>query len=406
MNNRKKELRGWIKSLAMKSAAPLSKVRPMSSGEVSAESLRDYQRLIASLAEQVSRSFDGHEIITSIVKHPDANAWAFRDAFGDDRTSVVLVTNKLIGRMQSVSTGTSAAAYQCLNSPQCPEEFKKMWGDIPKDKPHADAYGRLMAHVAMILLLNHEFAHIVIGHKFGGATCAEAGCDENHAAMDGQCCEAASPGVYWWYMAKSSNNYRSQSLEMDADSHAVLWTKVYLDRFNNNAPSLSEIGPEDKLVMTAMMGDVYTKRFVLLVASWALFLVLGGGQLDVSKFAEGTHPQVGMRLSLMTYAEQLLEAKRSGDATMVFGAAGFGALVGSNSLVGRPSVHQIYDYVGFKPALENWKSVIDHVGDLAKVRREQERQLKNRWITGALYKKVNWWGDANEGDQEAVAEGG
>lgn len=396
MGSRKSELRGWIEKLAEKRDGPLKRVRPMSSGQVASETKRDYQKLVASLAEQVSHSLDGHEIITSVVEHPDSNAWAFRNAFGDDLTSVVLVTNELIDRMQSISTGSSAAALRCLNSPKCPTEFLNIWSSLPKDKPHAVAFGRLMAHVTMVLLLNHEFAHIVIGHKFGGATHADWGDDSDHVDQDDGCCAGSSLGILFWYLARSPGNYKSQSLELDADYHAILWTKDYLDRFNINSPSLNDIGPEDKLVTATLMGEGYSKRFVLIAASWALFLVLGGEQLDPKKFSDGTHPQVGIRLSLMAHAECQLEEQRNKCAPTMHGAAAFGALIGSFSLVGQPTVPQIFDLLGFQSALQNWKSVVEHAEILAKVRLEQERTLKGRRIKSGLPKAI-WWAEAAEG---------
>lgn len=388
MTDYRADFRAWLQRL------PKEYGKPLTTGQVAGGGCRDYQELIDSIAKRTSRSLGAHKVETAITESAMANAWAFRDA-RPGNVHGIIVTTGLIERMQGICWGARDASLRCLRSTDCPVDFRDLWGALPRDDLYASAFARLLAHAAIVLLMHHELAHIVIGHGIRPAAESVAGTDgKSDSAVD----EAASLHLLQslpatdlgWMMAKASSAYRSQSKEVDADYHALVWTDLYLRSLDKGSVNLDAVSPEDRLMVESLLSKDESIRFVLICASWALFLALGGKLFDDREIAQGTHPQVGVRLAMLSHVEHQVALARDPNAKMLVGAAGFAGLIGSHIFQGDPGPHEVWEIVGFKGALDNWAAVIGHVRLLGDVRRAMQSELAPLRLKTHL-PEVDWW---------------
>lgn len=258
MQSYRRNLHTWI------SALPTPKLDievgpPLRSGRASAEGQRDFQQLAQSIADQISRSTKGHQILTAITSLPSANAVAFRGGMAPD-VHVVIATDSLIRRMQEISAGCLEATLTQLADPSNASVLKKIWGELPVDRSHAQGFAQLLTHVAFVLVMNHEFAHVVIGHGFVKRA---SWIDEARELMDFTSINfAAAPSLR--IDNQHSPMLQGQSMELDADLHALAWTNDYLCRFDRESESIKALGAAVENVCDKVLSDQTGRRFVLL----------------------------------------------------------------------------------------------------------------------------------------------
>ena len=360
---------------------------PVDPEGVTALDLADYRDLLQSVADRAARGLKGNQILTVVTNKRESGAWAFRDGMSRG-VHVIVVTQRMIERIQQLAQAVHNATLQLLHHQETPPDFIALWGGLPRDSAHAVGFAQFLAHVAYVLLVNHELAHIVIGHGYyAGATGEAAPIDEEEELGATSDVLAAVQG----HMA--GNKLRSQAFETDADMHALLWTDDYLLSFNPDSPFLDTLDGATKAVHLELAQREDARRFVLIAASWVMFCALGGTLPTPEALSIGTHPPLGMRLMSMLHNESSIASDRSkSDVSPLFNAASFGALVFTHAFKPRPTMQEALDGLGVSEAMSQWAALMAHHERLIVERKRFETLLRPLRLLGM--REVNWWSPA------------
>lgn len=382
MSEANADLDAWITQWEIKVGTPIDPEG------VAALDLADYRALLQSVADRAARGLEGNQIRTVITKKGESGAWAFRDGMSRG-VHVIVVTQGMIERIQRLARAVHNATLQLLHHQETPLDFIALWGPLPRDSAHALGFAQFLAHVAFVLLVNHELAHIVIGHGYyAGATGEAAPIDE------GEELAATSDVLAAVQDRVPGNKLRSQAFETDADMHALLWTDDYLLSFNPDSPFLDTIDEATKAVHLELAQREDARRFVLIAASWVMFGALRGSLTTPKALSVGsTHPPLGMRLMTMLHNESAIASDRSkSDVPPLFNAASFGALVFTHAFKPRPTMQEALDELGVSHARSQWDALMAHHDRLIAERKRFERLLRPLRLLGM--REVNWWSPA------------
>lgn len=352
-----------------------------------APDLSDYSALLQSLADRATGALQGSQIFTLVTDMRQSGAWAIRD--GVPRGGhFIAVTQGMIGRIQQLAQAAHNATLQVLHSRQPPPDFIALWGPLPRDSAHAVGFAQFLAHVAFVLLVHHELAHIVIGHAYySGATGENEPIDEaKELGATGDLLAALQGRI-------PDKMLRSQAFEVDADMHALLWTDDYLLSFNPASPFLDALDAATKTVHLELAQREDARRFVLVAASWIMFCALGGALPTSEALSTGSHPPLGMRLISMLHSESAIASDRSkSEVPPLHNAASFGALVFTHAFKPRPSIKEVLDRLGVSEAMRQWPALVAHHERLIKERSRFEVQLRRIRLPGM--REVSWWSPA------------
>lgn len=361
--------------------------KPIEPAKVAELDLADYVALLQSVADRTARALEGNQILTVVTDKEQSNAWAFRDGISSG-VHIVVVYRGMIQRIQQLAKAVHNATLQLLHHRETPPDFIALWGPLPRDSAHAVGFAQFLAHVAFVLLVNHELAHIVIGHGYcAGATGESAPIDEGEELGATSDVLAAVQGRV------TGNALRSQAFETDADMHALLWTDDYLLSFNPDSPFLDTLDGATKDVHLELAQREDARRFVLIAASWVMFCALGGALPTDEALSIGTHPPLGMRLMSMLHNESSIASDRSkSDVPLLHNAASFGALVFTHAFKPRPTMKEVLGVLGVSEAMNQWAALMAHHERLIVERKRFENLLRPLRLQGM--REVNWWSPA------------
>lgn len=362
---------------------------PVNPDEVAAQDLADYCALLQSVADRAARSLEGDQILTVVTTRTQSGAWAFRDGISPG-VHVIVVTRGMIARIQQLAQAAHNATLDLLHNQDTPAAFTALWGPLPRDSAHAVGFAQFLAHVAFVLLVNHELAHIVIGHTYYAGAVGECEpIDEGEELGATNDLLAAVQGRV------PEKKRRSQAFETDADMHALLWTDDYLLSFNPNSQFLDALDEVTKAVHLEMAQREDARRFVLISASWVMFCALGGTLPTPEALSLGSHPPLGMRLMSMLHNESAIASDRTQSyVTPLFNASSFGAFVFTHAFKPRPTIEEALDRLGVSEAMNKWDALMAHHDRLIVERKRFETLLRPLRLPGM--REINWWSPAPE----------
>lgn len=355
---------------------------PVDPAEVVTRDLADYCALLQSVADRAARALPGNRIFTVVTSKKQSGAWAFRDGLSPGR-HVIVVTRGMVERIQQLAQAAHNATLDLLYGRKLPPDFTALWGPLPRDSVHAVGFAQFLAHVAFVLLINHELAHIVVGHAYyAGAT--DEPIDEGEelsAAGDFPAAvQARNPEV----------RLRSQAFETDADMHALLWTDEYLLSFNPDSQLLDALDEATKAVHLELGQREDARRFVLITASWMMFCALGGTLPTPEALSMGSHPPLGVRLMSILHHESAISSTRSkSDVRPHYNASSFGALVFTHAFKPRPTIQEALDGLGVSQTMREWDALMAHHEQLIVERKRFEPLLRPLRLRGM--REINWW---------------
>jgi len=241
----------------------------------------------------------------NINKHPFAfytlddvrrNAFAVVPA----RCSVVLLTTGVIERLRAIGgqVPTNVAAIFHTQSGQG-SRLAKMWGQTPQTEEYFKAFAGLLTHAALSFLIHHELAHLVLGHEVQWRKQMVAG----KAASDedsGSLCFGEEQYLSGTGAQEEGRNDGNQALELDADIHALFYTRDHLNEMRAGLALARLRGPLEPFdaLFHSILEQELGMRYVLAAASAIalLSLVRGDKEDRPPSLGSPSHPQVSVRI--------------------------------------------------------------------------------------------------------------
>lgn len=244
----------------------------------------------------LSRNSSKHPFAFYTLEDDRRNAFAVVPA----RCSVVLVTTGLIQRLIDVGSEVPAnmALLFQIESGQA-SRLAKVWGDLPRTDQYFQAFGSLLMNAAFSFLVHHELAHLILGHEAQWKKQMVAG----RAASDeesGLFCFGEEQYLSGAAKREAGKNDGNQALELDADTHALVYTRDHLNELRIKlilASLRSQLEPVDALFRSILEQEL-GMRYVLAAASAIalLSLVRGDREDQPPSLGSSSHPQVSVRI--------------------------------------------------------------------------------------------------------------
>lgn len=238
------------------------------------------------LAERARKSFKRDNLSLMSVQLTRGsgrrNALAYARPNGQRDRYRVLVTGELLDQIRTLAgQAPKVAEMICAHAAEA-EDFRVLWGDLPTDEAHFEAFGELLGTAALTVLMNHELAHIAFQHE---------------VVLAG----SQGPG-----------ELQSQALELDADMHALDWTRIYLEEFAEKVASGQyNFSPQVVGVCRNFVEAEAGRRFLLVASAWLMFLSFSPSGLDLRTMDKGTHPRLPIRLCTLLHAEAMIAKRRN-----------------------------------------------------------------------------------------------
>jgi len=318
----------------------------------------------------------------------------------------LIVLNKgFITELQSI-TGQAAYMAEHILRTEASDALGEIWVGLPVTEKGLESFGALLAHVAIAVVTHHEIAHISLGHlQFHQK--APAGTSESDHAR--RIDEAAAAGAV--LQARPDAKYGIiQALEMDADVHALQWTRSYLeDMSTRHQSSPVSDDPVTNAVWSTVLTSHLGRRFLLVGGFSLLFLLLNARDFKISSLQRRTHPPSAVRLASLVEVEANLSGPptssqavpRMADAVRMALGSWASHVLSANAESGTASesdtaitpvwtLERAMEASGLATALQDWGSVKGHIRRLAAYRREVEEQLRAESLLPAAY-GVDWY---------------
>lgn len=316
----------------------LDKGKVVSQAELLAAGESSFLELIESIARKATDGFSNHRVRLTraciVDQGSEVNAYAYVNFGQGNNRHLVLVTRELLTRIRALGWQSQFVVLAINELMASEDEFRTIWGVMPNDAAHSEAFAEMLVHVVLAILIHHEMAHIAFQH----VVCLGKNIP-NTAAMD----EQAAALVDSLGTPSASGNLREQALEIDADMHAIEWTQVYLvEQANRLAqmPISHEIATNS--VWDAFVGTVAGRRFIIVASTWALLMMFNPRSFKFGDAISSSHPPPTFRMLALLHAERTFAHRRNPHlrATVQTGAALF-ALMAYSGLKGAEKIlHQ------------------------------------------------------------------
>jgi hypothetical protein len=173
--------------------------------------------------------------------------------------------------------------------------LRELWDVLPEDDVHFHHFGGLLAHIAFSFIVHHELAHAGLGHQ--GIVRPSCVIPDDTYGEWGHIAELPiAPASY----SPKDNYVRSQSLETDADVHALFYTRRLIadEAKMLDQAHMSDVG---RAVFTTLLRDTRSQQLMVFIGV-AIGLLLLRPDLESGKFKADnikTHPPLPSRLLLM-----------------------------------------------------------------------------------------------------------
>lgn len=331
--------------------------------------------LMRGLAERARKSFKRDNLSLMQVQLTRGsgrrNAFAYARPNGQRDRYLVQVTGELLDQIRTLSGQVPKVAEMiCAHAAEA-EDFRVLWGDLPMDDAHFEAFGELLATAALAVLMNHELAHIAFQH---------------------QVVLAASQGP---------DSLQNQAIELDADVHALDWTRIYLEEFAAKIASGAYDGsPEVAAVCRNFVEAEAGRRFLLVASAWLMLLSFSPSGLDVKTMDKGTHPRLPIRMCTLLHAEAMIATRRRMGqeqarqvSASVFALLAYTGVAGAESILKelsqgtvagarRESLHQAARDWGIYQTLGQQEAVQGYLQQLVQERAAMDQMINAEKVCG------------------------
>ncbi|BEV17790.1 hypothetical protein HBDW_45780 [Herbaspirillum sp. DW155] len=292
--------------------APVPIFADMSKPEL--EGQKEFLRLGTSICNWFSRSLQDKyrlPIEFLVLERPQPNAWAVWPGtyYG------VLLTTSLIENMQSVCGQVIRFLKSAENSS---EKFflKTAWDALPHNEESYESYGGLLAHIAFTFIVNHELAHVGLGHERAFALKRE----NEQVSADMFVSEECIGEIYDVAAAVGDSKLKNweyfQALEVDADINGLVNTRFlvfYLkSQFENKG--LQEAGSMGPVWNAVLTNDYARELAISIGVAIGLFCLRPRIEKAKSGLLEGrTHPPLPTRLMLLQHMNNRFSGPSTSD---------------------------------------------------------------------------------------------
>ncbi|WP_447905142.1 hypothetical protein [Stenotrophomonas sepilia] len=318
---------------------------------------------------------------------------------------MIVINKGFITELQYV-TGQAAYMAEHILRSEASDVLGEIWADLPVTEKALEPFAALLAHVAMAVVTHHEIAHISLGHMQFHQK-APAGTSETGQAW--RIDEAAAAGAA--LLARPDARYGIiQALEMDADVHALQWTRSYLEDMSaRHLKSPASDDPVTNAVWSTVLTSHLGRRFLLVGGFSLLFLLLNARDFKISSLQRRTHPPSAIRLASLVEVEANLSGRpasslavpRMADAVRMALGSWASRMRSTNAESGTNpeseaastpawTLERAMEASGLATALQDWGSVRGHLGRLAAYRREVDEKLRAKRLLPAAY-DVDWY---------------
>jgi hypothetical protein len=149
-------------------------------------------------------------------------------------------------------------------------------------------------------------AHIALNHKSARVGKNAASAIDEHSVIQGE-----------W---KDSSDLRDHALELDADVHAIEWTREHFE-FTWAHQSKSSLEAAARAVQNSFLATSNGIRFLVVVGAWIALLTLDAKVFKPKRLTSGTHPLAAVRMAVLLHLENELNTRRTQSASDVQAAA-------------------------------------------------------------------------------------
>jgi hypothetical protein len=276
-----------------------------------------------------------------------------------------------------------------------------VWAGLPVTEDDLEPFGALLAHVVMALVTHHELAHISLGHlQFHQK--APAGTSEYGQAWRTGEAAVASAAL----QDRPNARYGiSQAPEMDADVHALQWTRGYLEDMSaRHMQSPVSDDPATNAVWTALLTSHLGRRFLLVGGLSLFFLLLNASDFKISSLQRRTQPASAIRLAALVEVEANLSGPhtpslaipRMADAVRIALGSWASRMRNAKAESGGGTeshtegatvwtLERATEASGLATACQDWENVKKHLKRLAAYRRDVDVQLRAERLLPEAY---------------------
>jgi hypothetical protein len=378
----------------------------LSAADVSAKGWDSFLTLAQGIAGRAALRYTAPRTTSVVVSDSgNPNAFAYEDAgFGSCKPLIVL-TSGFIGELQSFAGQCYFFLQAELDEGSADNVLRSTWGELPRADNHFEAFAELIGHVTLALLTYHELAHISLGHLdyYTPSNASATASDEPRVVN-----EAASAASL--HQRDGAADRFIQAMEMDADIHALQWTRHYLRELGERhaqSPVTLEMATND--VWAAFLTAHLGRRYLLVCGFSLLFLLLGARDFELHSLPRRSHPPAALRLAALVQVEANLSGPhtegdvipRMGDAVrLAFGCWASrmqrqeleretdGATHETEKTVWK--VDYGMEISGLKTVLDEWELIGAHLQRLAAYRREAGPTLDAKSLV-AEEARVDWY---------------
>ncbi len=358
--------------------------RALKGPHIIALELGDFRKLATRLCRKWSKSFVGQIRIEAVLTDSSsANAWAIPVKEAPNGVYLVVFTRGIVDALSQLGGQEDLNLRAWLASDDLPDTLKSFWGALPTCDRARQVFAAVVVHIAFVMLIHHELAHIGLGHL----PIIKAG-----------------PGS----VRRHENLYR-QCYELDADIHAMAWTSAYLvSAFEECAQGSDAL---TKQIWSAFCHDLSNRRFLIALATVVFYAALGLRPFTPQQLDITDHPPTITRLLLLIHLENILAQKRGEPSGLQIPAIQHGMALlaqrefslaaeksmeeGTVNAIGQMSGPEMYSKImsdsGLEGALDNWEQIGVHLEILARKRRVIEDRMARGVLIRRPQSRIAWY---------------
>lgn len=362
-----------------------------------------FHAVAQGLAKRTSHAYPINCRPVVVISNDDqSTAWAYSDAGYGPAEPLIVINKGLITELQFIAGQAAYMAEHMLRS-EASDVLREIWAGLPVAETDLERFAALLAHVAIAVVTHHEIAHISLGHlqfhqkaPAGTSETGQAWCIDE-AAVAGAALQARANAKYGII----------QALEMDADVHALQWTRSYLEDMSaRHLESPVSEDPVTNAVWSTVLTSHLGRRFLLVGGFSLLFLSLSARDFKINSLQRRTHPPSAIRLASLVEVEANLSGRPTSSQVvprmteavrMALGSWASHMRIASAENGTNPeldtatwTLDRAMEASGLATAFQDWGSVKGHLRRLAAYRREVDEKLQAERLLPAAY-GVDWY---------------
>lgn len=304
----------------------------------------EFEQLARYLCERfAARSNPERPMRLGVLTAQEPNAFATAPVQCD----AVLLTLGAFDRIQKLAHSSALGMQALLEHESLDFPLLRIWASLTVSEETLSAFGSVVAHGTIAVLVHHEIAHLVLGHEWHWRYTLDRDVEE------------ADP---------------NQCLELDADLHALNFTEHYF------AERLAQV-PQDGDPLNAawhhFLDDAGSRSLVVLLCAFLFLLAVDFHDRapEMAPPRTDSHPHVAVRQLLALLVQQRWRQVATRDAMdLVYFVAATNA--GTSNTVSASTTEQLSHEHGLQVLSSDPDVFKDHIEALGKQLARYETRLK------------------------------